>query len=119
MPRYIIVPAAYSATAAELVTSTSYAVSNGNSNIVNIYGPTGTRPIEVVVEPYLDASSTTTWYLAADPSQIDTVELTFLSGEESPVLEAEQDFEIDAYKYKVRQTFGVAAIDWRGLYRNA
>ena len=25
----------------------------------------------------------------------------------------------DVYKYKVRQTFGVAAIDFRGLYKHA
>jgi hypothetical protein len=58
--------------------------------------------------------------LAADQSQgVDTVEYTFLQGEESPVLEDEWDFDTDVYKYKVRQTFGVAPIDFRGLYKYA
>jgi hypothetical protein len=57
--------------------------------------------------------------LAANTNQVDTVELAFLSGEESPVLTSEQDFDTDCYKYNVRQTFGVAAIDWRGLFRNS
>ena len=118
-PRYLIVPANYAATALEIVNSQSYAQSNGNEGVVNIYGVNGVRPLSVVAEPILDAASSTVWYLAADTSQIDTVELTFLSGEESPVLESEMDFDTDTYKYKVRQTFGVAPIDWRGLYRNS
>jgi hypothetical protein len=52
-------------------------------------------------------------------SQIDTVEVSFLQGEESPVLENDWDMKTDTYIYKVRQTFGVKAIDWRGLYRYA
>lgn len=117
-PRYFIVPAAVSATALELVNSTSYVLANSNSGVQNIYGVNGQRPLQVIVEPYLDGNSSTAWYLAADPSQIDTVELSFLAGEESPVLENEWDFDSDCYKYKIRQTFGAKAIDWRGLFKN-
>ena len=46
------------------------------------------------------------------------MEVSFLAGEEMPVFEQETAFIQDAVKYKVRQTFGVAAIDWRGLYRS-
>ena len=70
----------------------------------------------VVEEPELDAAGTNAWYLAASNSQVDTVELSFLQGEEAPVLENDWDFDKDIYKFKVRQTFGVKAIDWRGLY---
>lgn len=119
VPRYLIVPVAYEATALEIVNSISYNVANNNEGVKNIYGPGGPRNIVVIGEPQLDAASSTVWYMAADPGQIDTVELTFLSGEESPVLESEWDFDKDCYKYKIRQTFGVKAIDWRGLYRNA
>lgn len=119
VPRYIIVPVNYSATVLELLGSISYNAANNNEGVKNIYGPSGDRPLTPVIEPQLDANSSTNWYLAADPSQVDTVELAFLSGEESPVLESEWDFNTDTYKYKIRQTFGVKAIDWRGLYRNA
>ena len=118
-PAFLIVGPAYSATALELVNSQSYNAANNNEGIVNIYGVNGVRPLQVVVEPILHASSSTNWFLAANTNQIDTVELAFLNGEESPVLTSEQDFDTDTYKYNVRQTFGVAAIDWRGLYRNA
>ncbi len=118
-PSFLIVPAGYAATALEIVNSSSYAQSNGNEGVVNIYGVNGVRPLTVVVEPLLTAASSTTWYMAANTNQIDTVELAFLNGEESPVLTSEQDFDTDTYKYNVRQTFGVAAIDWRGLFRNS
>lgn len=118
-PSFLIVPPGYSATALEIVNSQSYNAANNNEGVINIYGVNGVRPLQVVVEPILHASSTTIWYLAANTNQVDTVELAFLSGEESPVLTSEQDFDTDCYKYNVRQTFGVAAIDWRGLFRNS
>lgn len=119
VPRFLIVPAALEATALELVNSTSYIVANGNQGVQNIYGVGGVRSLTVIGEPVLDGNSTTAWYLAADTTQVDTVEVSFLQGEESPVLEDEWDFDKDVYKYKVRQTFGVKAIDWRGLYKYA
>lgn len=122
-PAFLIVPAAISATALQLLGSIADPAvggsAAGNSNTKNIYGPNGDRPLKVIVEPLLDAASSTAWYLAANNSQVDTVEITFLEGEQSPVLENEWDFDKDVYKYKVRQTFGVAAIDYRGLYKHA
>jgi hypothetical protein len=117
VPRYLIVPVALSATALELFSSMSYNAANNNEGVRNIYGPGGERSLTPIIEPVLDGNSSAAWYLAADPGQIDTVELSFLSGEESPVLENEWDFDKDCYKYKIRQTFGVKAIDWRGLLR--
>ena len=121
-PAFLIVPAAISATALQLLGSIADpsvgGSTAGNSNTKNIYGPNGDRPLKVIVEPLLDANSSTAWYLAANSSQVDTVEITFLEGEQSPVLENEWDFDKDVYKYKVRQTFGVAPIDFRGLYKH-
>ena len=121
-PAFLIVPAALSATALQLIGSLADPSvggnTAGNSNTKNIYGPNGDRPLKVIVEPLLDANSSTAWYLAANNSQVDTVEITFLEGEQSPVLESEWDFDKDVYKNKVRQTFGVAAIDYRGLYKH-
>ena len=122
-PSFLIVPAALAATALQLVGSLadpSAGGSNaGNSNTKNIYGPNADRPLKVIVEPVLDANSATAFYFAASNTQVDTVEITFLEGEQSPVLESEWDFDTDVYKNKVRQTFGVAAIDFRGLYKHA
>jgi hypothetical protein len=123
-PRYLIVPAALRGTALQLVNSIADplaggSTTTGNSNTLNLYGPQGPSPVQVIVEPQLDASSTAQWYMSADPAQVDTVEVSFLQGEEAPVLESEWDFDRDVWKYKVRQTFGTKAIDWRGLFRNS
>ncbi len=122
-PAFLIVPASYSATASILLTSLADPAvggsAAGNANVNNLYGPNGDRRLKLIVEPQLDLASTTNWYVAAANSQIDTVEIAFLQGEESPVLENEWDFDKDVYKYKIRQTFGVKAIDWRGLFRNS
>lgn len=121
VPRFLIVPAALAATALQIVASiTPPAVggtATGTSGTANLYGPGGRRPLSVVDEGQLDGNSATAWYLAANNGQVDTVELTFLSGEESPVLEREDGFSTDTVKYKIRQTFNAKAIDHRGLYR--
>lgn len=116
-PRFLIVPVEYEATAMELFSSISYNAANNNEGVRNIYGPGGGRSMTIVADAVL--SSGVQWYIAADTARIDTIELAFLQGEESPVLENEWDFAKDCYRYKVRQTFGVKAIDWRGLFRNA
>jgi hypothetical protein len=122
-PRFLIVPAAISHTALQFVNSIADPGAGGNvagnSNTLNIYGPQGMRNLQVIIEPQLDSSSASVWYLAADSAQIDTVELTFLQGEESPVLESEWNIKNDTWLYKIRQTFAAKAIDFRGLYRNA
>lgn len=113
-PRYLIVPAALSATALQITAGQLFPATVGNKNL---YGTDGPRTLVPVVDGQLDGSSTTAWWLACDPMICDTIEVTFLSGEESPVLSREDGFEVDCVKYKIRQTFQAAAIDFRGLYQ--
>lgn len=113
-PRFLIVPAGLSATAERLVTGGVVAATVAN---LPLYGSGRPRPLTVISEGQLDGTSTTGWYLAADPGQVDTIELSFLRGEESPVLEREAGFTTDSVKYKVRQSFAAKAIDFRGLYQ--
>jgi hypothetical protein len=114
MPRFLIVPPNLAATAYRLTGGAVVPETVGN---VALYGPGGPRPLRVVVEAQLTSNSTTGWYLAADNSIVDTVEITFLQGEESPVLSREEGFSTDTLKYKIRQTFAAKAIDYRGLYQ--
>lgn len=119
-PRYLIHSPYYEATVDELLTSTSYNAANNNEGVNNLYGPNGPQKRRLI--PVCDVAlgvTSTDWFLAADQAQgVDTVEYTFLQGEESPQIDQEEDFDTDTYKFKIRQTFGVKAIDWRGLYRN-
>lgn len=121
-PRFLIVPFNLAATAEQILGS--YAdpgaggSAAGNSNTLNIYGPQGPRRLTLIVEPLLDGNDTTAYYLAADNNVIDTIEMADLQGEESPVFEQDTAFIQDAVKFKVRQTWGVKAIDYRGLYKS-
>jgi len=128
-PRFLLVPPALAATALQLVgsladpsntagTTEDATRPNFNSGTLNIYGPQGSRPLTPVVDACISSSQTATaWYLAASSSQIDTVEVCFLQGEETPYLEREDGFSVDAVRYKIRQTFGAKAVDYRGLYQ--
>jgi hypothetical protein len=67
----------------------------------------------------LDTTSSTQWYLAADPGQVDTVDVCFLEGQEAPLVEEENEFSTGALQLKVTQDAVAKAIDWRGLVRSS
>ena len=75
--------------------------------------------LQVVVEPRLDDSSETAWYLSAAPARIDTIEYAYLTGEEGVYIETENGFDVDGVKIKARLDFGAGVIDHRGLFKNA
>lgn len=111
-PRVLIVPVALQVTAAQLVGSN---VDPSRSNATpNPYF----NALTVVSHPLLDANSTSRWYLAADPRQVDTVEVCFLQDEPAPVIKTETDFDTDDVKFAGRHTITAKAIDFRGLVRN-
>lgn len=113
-PAYLIAPATLEQTAYQL-TSNQYVPATKAE--VNEFRTGGRTALEPVVEPLLDGTSTTAWYLAASPSQIDTVEYCYLDGAEGPVIESENGFEVDGISYKARLDFAAKDIDHRGLYK--
>jgi hypothetical protein len=81
--------------------------------------PEWVRTLTPVIEPRLDASSLTGWYLAARPGLIDTIEFCYLEGQDGVYIETRQGFDVDGYEIKARLDFAAAAIDYRGLQQNA
>jgi hypothetical protein len=108
-PRYLVVPAALEQTALQL-TSTGY--QPAVTTEINTAG----QALEVVVDPRLDAISTTAWYLAASP-EFGTVEYAYLEGAEGPQVDSELGFDVDGVSYRCKLDFGCGIVDWRGLYR--
>ena len=113
-PKYFIVPATLETTAKVLVQSSAEPAATYNSGV---YNPNGY--LQLVVEPLLDASSTTAWYLFADPVRVDTVEVTFLQGQETPVTNDWIDQETLSRNFTIIQTFAAKAIDHRGMQKHA
>ncbi|MCM0759601.1 hypothetical protein M7775_13665 [Sporomusa sphaeroides DSM 2875] len=112
MPRFLIIPAQIEVPVMQVIKS-AYDPSKSNSMTYNPF--TSLMPI---VEPLLDDSSLTSWYLAADPSQIDTIEVAFLNGQRAPYQEQRIGFDVDGLEMKVRIDVGAKALDFRGLYKN-
>jgi len=110
-PKHLVVPAKKETIAQQYLTQLQ---ANQASN-VNPFG----GQLELIVEPRLDASSTTAWYLAADPATIDTVEYSYLADEPGVYLEARPGFSVDGMEFKCRLDFGAGILDFRGLYKNA
>jgi hypothetical protein len=111
---FLIVPAALEQTADQLVAPINIA-STDFTKVV----PQWIRSLQVIVEPRLDANSTTAWYLAADNSMIDTIEYCYLEGQEGVYTETKQGFEIDGVEIKARMDFAAGAVEFRGLQKNA
>ena len=113
-PQFLVVPPGLASTAQRLTQGGVVATA---SSSVALYGDGRARPLTVVADASLTAASATQWFLVSASPQCDTVEYTFLQGEEQPVLSREEDFETDSLAFKIRQSFGVAAVDFRGMYQ--
>lgn len=111
-PKYLVVPPELEMTAYQIVNSTA-AVDGVNSGVVNPYKG------RFVVVADAELTDPDAWYLVADATQHDTIEVTYLNGVETPRLETRQGFEVDGIEYKVAFDCGVSALDFRGLYKNA
>jgi len=58
-------------------------------------------------------------YLFADPSIAPVLEVAFLEGQTSPVLETKDGWDVDGAEMKVRFDYGVKDVDYRGAITNA
>lgn len=113
-PAYLIAPATLEQTAYQMTSNQYVPATKAETNEFRAGGRTAVEPI---IESVLDGNSTTAWYFAADPQQIDTVEYCYLDGSEGLYLEPQVGFNVDGIELKARLDFAAAAIDFRGLYK--
>lgn len=110
-PRFFIVPVTLQDHAAMLAASIT-------PLSVDEVVPEWIKQLTIISDPRLDENSATAWYLAADPMLHSTIDVAHLDGE--PVfLDQQNGFATDDLRLKVRLDVGAAAVDWRGLYKNA
>ncbi|MEO0681110.1 MAG: Mu-like prophage major head subunit gpT family protein [Pseudomonadota bacterium] len=108
-PRFIVVPPELETTANKLVAE----ITPNTTDAANPFS----GDLEVVVEAGL--SDTQRWYLAADPALADGLVYAFLDGNDGPVVDTRDGWEILGMELRVMLDFGAAFIDYRSWYTNA
>jgi hypothetical protein len=124
LPKILLVPPELEIAADELMTSlivntggSSSATQQPNRNVwANKY--------KVVVSSYLSNANITNnsaaaWYLLCDPADLPTIEVAFLNGRDTPIVEnADADFNTLGVQFRGFFDFGVAAQEWRASVRS-
>ncbi|HID5080143.1 TPA: ClpP-like prohead protease/major capsid protein fusion protein [Escherichia coli] len=120
-PAFVLVPAALESAAHRAILSSSSlfpvgneSTLNQNPGIINVVKDMA----EVIVEPRLDKANNKEWYVAAAKG-MDTIEVAYLDGIDTPYLEEQEGFTVDGVAWKVRIDAGVAALDYRGLLKSS
>jgi len=112
VPKYIVVPAVLENVTLQVVKSPyDPALASG-------IGYNLARELEVIVEPLLDANSSTKWYMFSDKVRVTTLEVTFLAGQETPEIRNWLDDATLAQNFAIVQSFAAKAIDFRGAFRD-
>ncbi len=119
-PRYLAHPTELLEEAFDVTQSSVKVVSGENSTQPSVINRLGLEPLWV---PELtDAED---WYMVADPSLMDTIEIGFMDDMREPELFIEDNpaagsgFSADKIRYKIRHVYGGAVLDFRGFYRGA
>jgi phage major head subunit gpT-like protein len=115
MPSILLVPNALFTTANNLMNSTQI-VGGTTASLAN--NPHAGK-YQVVRSSYLSnasytGNSTTAWYLLADPAALGVIEVRFLNGRETPIVEsADADFNTLGVQMRGYHDFGVAKQEYR------
>ena len=116
-PRYLVLPVdlehdAFTILNSIVIPSGAGVAAPSDANYVKTYG------LEVISVPYwTDANN---WFLVASPSDVPTIEVGFVNGEQPELFVADQPtvgsmFTNDKIVYKIRHIYGAAVLDYRGF----
>lgn len=112
-PKFILIPSDLETNTEQLLTSiTDPALANPN-----VRNPFAGK-LEIVCDAELDQYSSAAWYLAAQAGLVDTIEVTYLNGQETPVIESRVAFDVLGMEWRIYIDYGVNKLDYRGLYKN-
>lgn len=113
--KFLLVPSSLKVTAQQLMNTVGLV--GGSSTVLNSNPHAGKW--DVIVSPYLNAqgisgSSSTAWYVMADPADLAAVEIAYLNGNSTPTIEtAQMDFATLGVQMRGYFDFGVALVDPR------
>ncbi|MCC5467631.1 prohead protease/major capsid protein fusion protein [Pelosinus baikalensis] len=112
-PKYILIPTGLETEVDQLLTSITDPASS-NSGVRNPF----TGKLIPVCDAELDRYSIKSWYLAAQAGLVDTIEVTYLNGQQTPIIESQVAFDVLGMKWRIYIDYGVTLLDYRGLFKN-
>jgi hypothetical protein len=116
-PRILLVPNALAVTAMQLMNTVT--VIDGSSTALQPASNPFAGRFKVVTSSYLSNSnytgySTTAYYLLADPNDLPAIEVAFLNGRDTPIVEsADADFNTLGVQFRGYHDFGVSLQEYR------
>ena len=113
-PKYLIVPTKSEFLARQLLTSTS----DPNATHYGVTNPL-MGSLQIITDAELDALDTDAYYFLADQMLMDTIEVTYLNGNQRPVIESQVAFDTLGIRYRIYMDYGVTVVDTKGIYKNA
>lgn len=120
-PSILLVPKALGITANKIQTGNTLLASSLGSTSSKVLEPQANvlaGKFQIVESAYL--SSTSTWWLCADPNDLPTMEVGFLNGQRAPTVEqADADFDTLGIQVRGYFDFGVSKAESRACYRMA
>lgn len=111
----VIVPMALGGTA-NVVANSEFEVGASNKNNTIPNSVRGT--FDVISDARLDADSASSWYGTANSGSHDTIEVSYLDGQDAPFLESKDGWNVDGAEFKVRIDAAVSPLDFRTLAKN-
>lgn len=113
-PAFLIVPSEQETNAQKLLVSIADP-DGAHAGVANIFR----NALTLVVDAELDSYSGKSYYVAANPGEIDTIEVTYLNGDDMPKLESRLGFDFLGMEWRIYIDYGVTVLDYRGLGKNA
>lgn len=113
-PKYLIVPTNSEFLARQLLTSTS----DPNATHYGVTNPL-MGSLQIITDAELDALDTDAYYFLADQMLLNTIEVTYLNGNQRPVIESQVAFDTLGIRYRIYMDYGVTVVDTKGIYKNA
>nr|DAM41149.1 MAG TPA: major capsid protein [Caudoviricetes sp.] len=113
VPGFVLTPAAIEVPIRQMVTSTvdPDAKVTGVPNVFN--------NMQAICDAELDVDSgAAPFYFAAAPGLCDTIEVSYLNGNDQPTLEMRPSWERLGIEYRIYMDYGVSLVDYRGLVKN-
>lgn len=114
-PGFLIVPAALEEVAERLI----FSAADPEGINSGVYNPFRNK-LQLIVDATLDSvGDEKAYYLVAGKGQVDTIEVSYLNGVETPIIETGVDFNHLGVNFRMFHDFSINVLDTRGLVKNA